>query len=167
MGSLCRNEFFRVLCVVVCFIMMSTAAVPGTSFADQDDPDGDTKLIELHADIQACQQPGVAGVTARTIFSEKYNVPMSEVPNYCTPNNKDFFSKAQILCSAEVNPSRIGTIGTEIWYARALIINYHCHKIGTKLDYALSFCIHYSEHCDHWRFSSICAEQKLSSCIKR
>ncbi len=152
-------KVFLVFTVAIILFLYSNLAMA------EGDPAGDAKLNELQMDIKACQQPGVAGAAARLAFSEKYNVPISEVPIYA--DNKDSFIGPEVLCSYEVNASKLGSIGTAIWNARALTVNYSCNKFGTTVSYALSFCIAYSEHCDHWKYNSDCAKQKLSSCIKK
>ncbi len=126
------------------------------------DPSGDAKLMEMQAEIEACQQPGVAGEAARQAYSRKYNISISELLNIL--NSRKDSLKWQIVCTMETNStvtSVAGFTGAIIWTNRGKAINYTC--TDTYASYALSFCVNYSDVCPHYVYDSDCAKQKIRS----
>lgn len=123
------------------------------------DPSGDAKLQEMQAEIEACQQPGVAGEAARQAYSRKHNISISELTNIL--NSKKDSIKWQIICELEVRYSAAGAIGDVIWSNRGKALNFTC--ANTNAGYALSFCVNYSDVCPHYVYDSDCAKQKIRS----
>ena len=126
------------------------------------DPSGDAKLRAMQAEIEACQQPGVAGEAARQAYSKKYNIPISELLNLL--NSRKDSLKWQIVCTMETSStvtSVVGFTGAIIWTNRGKAINYTCTH--SNAGYASSFCLDYSDVCPHYAYDSDCAKQKIRS----
>ena len=123
------------------------------------DPSGDAKLREMQAEIEACQQPGVAGEAARQAYSRKYNIPMSALSNLLN-SHKDSL-KWEIVCELETDRmlTTAGVIGAAVWSNRGKAINFTCTY--TNASYAMSFCLDYSNVCPHYVYDSDCAKQKM------
>lgn len=123
------------------------------------DPSGDAKLMGMQAEIDACQQPGVAGEAARQAYSRKYNIPVSVLSNFL--NTRKDSLKWQFVCEMETNSifSSAGVIGEIIWSNRGKGINYTCTYANSS--YAMSFCLEYSEACPHYVYDSDCAKRKI------
>lgn len=151
--SYCRSLFLFAFATAL-FSLNGIAMAAG-------DPSGDAKLWEMQAEIEACQQPGVAGDAARQAYSKKYNIPISELLKLL--NSRKDSLKWEIVCELETNRiiTSAGVIGGPIWANRGKAINYNCTY--THTIYAMSFCLDYSNVCPHYVYDSDCAKQKIRS----
>jgi hypothetical protein len=150
--SYCRSLFLFVFATAL-FSLNGIAMAAG-------DPSGDGKLREMQAEIEACQQPGVAGEAARQAYSRKYNISMSELLTIL--NSRKDSLKWQIVCELETGNFTAGSvIGEIVWSKRGKAIDYTCTH--TSASYANSFCVDYSDVCPHYVYDSDCAKQKIRS----
>ncbi len=112
--------------------------------------ENDLAFRTMQADLQACMQPGPLGEAARIAFSEKYNVPLSEVERLVGDNSSPFW---HIACEIE-----LATIpGVIIWRIRADQDhwNYTCGQQDVG-----EYCYRYSDVCNHLIWAKGCLESK-------
>ncbi len=111
--------------------------------------ENDAAFRTMQADLQACMQPGPLGEAARIAFSEKYNVPLSEVEKLVGDNSAPIW---HILCEIE-----LATPGVIVWRIRADLDgwNYTCGQQDVG-----EYCYRYSDVCNHWIWAKGCLESK-------
>lgn len=148
----------KVSSLILFALAMLLFSLNGVAMASGD-PSGDAKLGEMQAEIEACQQPGVAGEVARQAYSRKHSIPLSVLSSFF--NTRKDSLKWQLVCDMETNSifSSAGVIGEIIWSNRGKGINYTCTYANSS--YAMSFCLEYSEACPHYVYDSDCAKRKI------
>jgi len=129
------------LALMVCFPISEVAAAG--------DQAGDVKLQAMKSDLMACMQPGDAGQTARVVFSQKYNVPLSKLNENALsrPPASDGgmdYNTAYFVCTAEY----LTIAGAIVW------------KVREEMDVCTGdirvYCANYSVKCDHYNWVQGC-----------